>query len=1497
MKVKPQNNRIKCSRRRYFISFCWFLFVFLVVISSRVYGQNQPTVPMALKDDWGTIRINITWSSVENGLWDGSIVLSSGSFSDSVSLGKDPLSPILFNLNNEKKGNISFQTARSVLFCGLQTTLHTDPKETLSITINNRNTGTVINKTISIEQILKSSVQIAVPSTISGILIEQAAGDVLPVKVARVSQEIAPPFPLITIPSTQKIPSMVFEPGESFHITVQPRLNNIQPHLELMLSANLTMIGENNVNWTDCKELPPDQLTKVDFTVQVPDREGVFELVFNLLPKNGTKQGFSFIPNPWDSKKGTVLASRTIQGVAIRSKSVSDQWRNKEQDNNFDLRNGLVETIDPSNPSWWKIFAKKPLFGKQTSIPSATDTTIQMENRVDSTNGVTEDMVVRAQQSSVFPFLKKDYLKIWKKGGLQLNLMPWRSSTPWGQWDEFWRQSRGSGHLHPYNSKDPLHSSFMELRTDKDPEVIPWESYTIPIHDPGQAHLLEIEYISNVPQTLGVSIIEPAASGGIFPRTLDYGLTVSENPFGDNTSHRIMRFQVPFWPKTKTPTILLMNRDKKHSAVFGRIQLYRAKEDGGFMRNAGRKFAAFMTRPTLCEQFAAIKIDSPFDVTGVENWTTFYQAVDRMSNYLKMGGYNTLLISSVADGSTIYPSRCLNPSPKYDSGIFLSRGEDPVRKDVLELVARTFDREQLTFIPHLDLNSPLPKLEANLAAARISGNQDSIRWTEGIYSIGPEGILYGMNYATPEGTGPWYNILHPLVQQAVAEIIHELVERYGGHESFGGLAIELSVHNYMQLPDDIYYGMDDYTITKFVRDTNLTDKLKGKDNIPLQQFLTAVGMERYRFRAQFIKDYCQEDWIQWRAESVFQFYSQLGKILTERRPDTQLYMTGTEMLYGEQSRYRTWPQVLKTTPLQDALRMIGIVPELISRDNTLVLLRPGGIAATTSLNKKVQLLEFDSPENIALFAKNPQRTGSLFIHNAEGRNIPGFDQKSPYRPTITDISTRAIPADFENRRRFAHQLAVSDTLAFFDGGEMLPMGGENTLAEWISVYRSLPAIPFECYSPLKTDTPENKETVLQPITVRYKKVENNFWVYLVNDAPFHTGVNITIQSAPTAKAITYSGSRSINDPVEGINTMNWTLSLQPFDLIAFQITDPNALITKVEVSRPDELCGTKGYIAHAVQNYIDRILIARQGITQELKNGNFEESVHGAPVPSGSDKTKKGLNLDITRINLLKNPFASSEKNDTEKKAVKGEPVPGWRRFGSNDFIVELDSVNHSEGDYSVKLSGAGNVGGIVSAPFAAPTTGRLCVQMSFGIPRETMKLPLRLCLIGRYHGKPYQRQVDIGSSILNRIQNGRKTGLYNDTNSVLWTEDVILFDRLPLEGLENISLRFDMLGEGTVWLDHTRIYSLILADLEQKELMRFIQTVDYRVNRERVEDSLNLLNTYWALLLQERIPDDSPLMTKRPTRPDIPLSVENQKKEKEPEKEAKGFFGRMFQW
>ncbi len=82
------------------------------------------------------------------------------------------------------------------------------------------------------------------------------------------------------------------------------------------------------------------------------------------------------------------------------------------------------------------------------------------------------------------------------------------------------------------------------------------------------------------------------------------------------------------------------------------------------------------------------------------------------------------------------------------------------------------------------------------------------------------------------GLAPYYNVLDPRVQEAMLDVVRELVARYAQHPSFAGLAMQLSADGYAQLPGPDW-GMDDATIARFERDDEAASaRATGRSDLP-----------------------------------------------------------------------------------------------------------------------------------------------------------------------------------------------------------------------------------------------------------------------------------------------------------------------------------------------------------------------------------------------------------------------------------------------------------------------------------------------------------------------------------------------------------------------------------------------------------------------------------------------------------------------------------------
>src|SRR5207249_188713 len=138
----------------------------------------------------------------------------------------------------------------------------------------------------------------------------------------------------------------------------------------------------------------------------------------------------------------------------------------------------------------------------------------------------------------------------------------------------------------------------------------------------------------------------------------------------------------------------------------------------------------------------------------------------------------------------------LESSERHDSGRTASTGRDPMQKDVLELFLRLFDREGLVLVPELQFDTPLAAIERI-----IRERSDSACDLELVDGAGRR------RQDASRGASPNYNVLAPGVQNAVLDLVRELLERYASHPAFGGVAFELSPDSFLQLPG-IEWGYD-----------------------------------------------------------------------------------------------------------------------------------------------------------------------------------------------------------------------------------------------------------------------------------------------------------------------------------------------------------------------------------------------------------------------------------------------------------------------------------------------------------------------------------------------------------------------------------------------------------------------------------------------------------------------------------------------------------------
>ena len=783
---------------------------------------------------------------------------------------------------------------------------------------------------------------------------------------------------------------------------------------------------------------------------------------------------------------------------------------------------------------------------------------------------------------------------------------------------------------------------------------VSWEAYPLPIHRPGYAHVLEIEYPSDVPQAMGISLVEPNSAGAVMPIGLDSGVYVSDEEAENQP--KMARHRVIFWPRTKTPLLLITNRRQGARAVYGKITVSSAAtpqfpalpltrpEDAGSLGPAfgeseplGRLWAGYLDRPLFAENFSAPDAVDTSSRRSLDDWSTAYHGGIHLVRYLKYVGYGGLMMSVFADGSTIYPSQILEPTPRYDTGVFFGTAQDPLRKDALELLFRLFDREGLTLIPALRFASPLPELEALRREAPPAA--------VGIEWVGVDGATWVARHPPRQGLAPYYNLLDPRVQEAMLNVAREVVARYAAHPSFGGLALQLSADGYAQLPGD-KWGFDDRTIARFEADT--------KTRVP------GSGPQRFAARAKHLtaEGPAHGEWLAWRAGVVGDFHRRLSREVGTLRPGAKLYLAGGTMLEGRQTQLRLRPRLPKRVKLDEALMELGIHAQAYRDQENIVLLRPSHLKPTSGpLPAQAADLEINlAPEMDKLFAG--RHPASLFYHEPQKVRITSFDRTSPFGAanTYTWLVSQMSPSGNRNRRRFAHAVATLDVQSMFDGGWLLPLGQEDALKEVLSAYRLLPNEPFETVA---------GET--QPVTIRKLARDGQTYVYLVNDSPWSATVTLTIDVPPDCTMERLGESSGIGPLVPAPGGASWKIALRPYDLVAARFSTGSL-----------------------------RLRDARANVSQ-LVLRNLQRRIHDLGA----------------RVAALKEPqpMPVPENADFESPS-QDDQIPGWTATTGMGSSVAIDRTQKRGGDQSIKLATSSQPVSIVSAPFDPPTTGRIAIDL-----------------------------------------------------------------------------------------------------------------------------------------------------------------------------------------
>ncbi len=836
----------------------------------------------------------------------------------------------------------------------------------------------------------------------------------------------------------------------------------------------------------------------------------------------------------------------------------------------------------------------------------------------------------------------------------------WQRLPSWAQVPRFRERNQAAvGNVRPVVRLTPT-GDLVELppaTAGSDPS---WQSYTLPVREPGQPHLVEIEYPAGAEQHLAISLVEPDAAGRVTTTQQDASLFSEGSSTAGDGEVAVHRFVV--WPRTNSPQLLIVNRHPALPGKYGKINLLRqdaslaALTDLSFADPNARLVAGYLAKPLLTQNFGAAEMFDAGSGTSIQSWATFLDGTRRLAQALRLGGYNGVMISVAADGSSLYPSRVLQPSPRYDTGLLATSGQDPVRKDVLEMLLRIFDREGIRVVPTVQLAAPLPHLEVLRLARDVQ--------TTGIGCVGPYGQSWFAENATHGGLGSFYNPLNDQVQAAIVDVVTELTARYKEHASLAGLGVQISGEGYGLMPG-LAWGMDDNTVREFSQATGIATPRQGR--------------KRFRQRANMLHGEHRQAWQKWRTEKLTQLYTRLAKQVATERSDLRLILATEELFSGTELRQRVRQAIATPLPLNEVLLEHGLDLPQIGALPGVTTLAPRFLSVTDTLQDRALDIRLNTAAEQGEYLSAEQHSAELFFHATRRFRLASFDQRSPFgaEQSFLTVISQARSAGVKLRHHMLTALAADDAQTVVTGGIQLPLSPGSTSQRILKTVQQLPNI-----------TTSTRIYRQQPLVMRVYRTEVATIVSLINESPWSVQAEVPLTVSQTADWRKLGNDTNLNgEPLAGaLNEREepWQVDLLPYDLQAWRFED--------EKLRVGELKTTLSTLAKLELEYRIQEIESRAGnlnverAFSPLQNPGFEQDPSTTSIPDW--QTRQGTVGEITLENTGSHSGARAlrlQSEDTTGVAVQSLPfaapdtgqlmVSVYLRFDQLDEGAQLQIV------------------------------------------------------------------------------------------------------------------------------------------------------------------------------------------------------------------------------
>lgn len=978
-------------------------------------------------------------------------------------------------------------------------------------------------------------------------------------------------------------------------------------------------------------------------------------------------------------------------------------------------------------------------------------------------------------------------------------------------------------------------------------------SQPIKIAERGQPHILIVRYLRDQPVKMTVAIRQKDPTGnwatlGIDTAVVDdwsldhYPLPMSTNgsPVDgakDSDESWIAEHRVLFWPNSDQPLLILRNENSRADLRIESISIQAgpARLAGGLSKPAvndainqkPRLAAVYLDKPLLADAFGCDRQLDPSGRIALDDWTTFLQAGNRLVDYVQASGANAAVISVVSEGCTLFPTDLLASTPRYDTGLFFADGRDPIKKDILDLFCRLFQRAGLKLVLSVEFGTPLPELEQHCYS---TGKPNELAWVDHI------GRNYLTTHPTARGVGNYYNILDTKVEEQLQNMIGEILDRYGKYSSLAGIGLQIGSNSMLQLPPPSF-GRDPTTLQAAANTWKNDVQRRLASDPSAANIVPAINQQALPSSLAAMNAWLDGDgydfWLRWRANRLTSVFTRTAEklsdiplflITADYRPANGDIPGGDALQFG-----LDWPQ-LASIP--------NVVPLRLIRRRKMV--EHARRIEDSKINEDVVWNEMlNQGVQSRLFA-NSLATSNRSFNNVRDTSHTLSDVYSggllytPPEPMAVNVqesanSSRSItlfpqatPANPQYRRDMAQFLDMLDSQVIFVGGWTPTVAPEPVTKDFFQKYSALPWQRFQDVEP------SNAKSAV--VKVRQLRTEHSLWIYAVNTCNWSVNLSLWTDAAAGTTVRSFgenqeswrigidqperSGANSSGlTPVDGLSNC-WAGQVRPGQLVVLQILGPTRSVARWTATPTID---PMPEIAARIDDLTARVSILGQPREHGgLTNGGFEQLLSASET------------------------------------LVEPIQIEGWMRTQHPPDCVEV-TKNAAEGSQALILKTDETPGArtwLLSTPLEVPETGRLAV--SIRAKAQSGNPTLRLAVEGRVGGAALRHSVNVqpAPAIPRKTAetiNPEKATTTDWPDETYW----LYVTDIPDSTVEDLRIAIDLVSPGQVAIDDVQFFDFFFTQQERDSLQRQTFVAAERLRKGDPVAANRLLDSHWARYLR----------------------------------------------